>query len=173
MKKSLVIISFIFPLILLSSCSNKNVFKPSKQNTVPKVTKVQLTIKDYFSFKENTKYVYEGKGNEYATYNVFVDYLTANNVQLRYNNGGTETVKVIENKDGKLIIQSSKVECYYRENLTQKTSSNGEVLLEEPLIKGTTWTLADNRKRFISNDQVEVITTSGKYKTLEVTTQGK
>ena len=144
-----------------------------KENKVPIVTKLPLTIKDYFSFNENSEYVYEGKGNEYASYNVFVDYLTENRVQLRTNNGGTEVVKVLENKDGKLTMLLSRAECYYRENLTQSPSSNEEILLKEPLIKGTTWTLSDNRKRYISNVDVEVTTPLGKYKTLEVTTENK
>ena len=182
MKKLLLITSLVFSLLFLSSCADKNVVvkpivkpsvKPIVQNTVPQVTKAQLTIKDYFSYKENTKCVYEGKGNEYASYNIFVDYLIGNRVQLRTNNGGTETVKVLENKDGELTMLLSRGESYYRENLTQSLSSKAEILLKEPLIKGTTWTLSDNRKRYISNVEVEVTTPSGKYKTLEVTTENK
>jgi len=174
MKKHLLITSLIFSMVFLSSCISNNVVKPSEQNKVPKETKVTnapLTIKDYFSFKENTKYVYEGKGNEYAAYTQFVDYLTEDRVQLRSNNGGTEVVKVLENKDGKLTMLLSRPECYYRENLTQSPSSNPEILLKEPLIKGTTWMLSDNRKRYISNVEVEVTVPLGKYKTLEITTE--
>ncbi len=173
MKKLLVIAILIFSIVLLSSCANNKVDEPGKPNTVPPETKVPLTIKDYFAFKENTKYVYEGSGNEYASYNVLVDYLTENLVQIRSDNGGTEMVKVLENKDGMLAMLLSRGESYYRENLTQNPSSNPEILLKEPLVKGTTWTLADNRKRSISNVDVEVTTPSGSYKTLEVTTEGK
>lgn len=165
MKKILIITSLIFSLVLLSSCADKN--------TVPQDGRLPLTIKDYFPFEENVKYVYEGKGNEYASYNIVVDYLTENLVQLRSNNGGTEMVKVLENKDGKLTMLLSRAECYYRENLTQGPNTNAEILLKEPLIKGTSWTLADNRKRSISNVEIEVITPLDKYKTLEVTTEGK
>ena len=163
----------------------KNVVKPVEENKTPIVTKAPivtktpivtkspLTIKDYFSFGENSEYVYEGKGNEYASYNVFVDFLTENRVQLRTNNGGTEVVKVLENKDGNMTMILSRAECYYRENLTQSPSNSKEILLKEPLVKGTTWTLSDNRKRYISNIDVEVTTPLGKYKTLEVTTENK
>ena len=102
MKKMMLITSFILSLVLLSGCAAKNIVKPNnKKNTVPKVTtpsvvktvpkvtKALPTIKDYFSYKENTKYVYEGKGNEYAAKDVSVDYLTGNRVQLRSSNGGT------------------------------------------------------------------------------------
>ncbi|MBC8015546.1 MAG: GerMN domain-containing protein, partial [Sporomusaceae bacterium] len=165
MKNFLIVMSLIFSLVLLSSCADKN--------TVPQDNKLSLTIKDYFSFEENTTYVYEGKGNEYASYHVLVDYLTENRVQLRSNNGGTEMVKVLENKDGKLTMLLSRAECYYRENLMQNPSSNPEILLQEPLVKGTSWTLTDNRKRYISNTEIEVITPAGKYNALEVTTEGK
>ena len=172
MKKLLFVTSLILILALLSSCVDKNAVKPSEQNSDSQGTKLPLTIKGYFPFNENTKYVYEGSGNEYASYNVLVDYITENRVQLRSNNGGSETVKVLENKDGMLTMLLSIGECYYRENLTQSPSSNAEILLKEPLIKGTTWLLADNRKRYISNVEVEVTTPAGKYKTLEVTTEG-
>ena len=162
MKKLLLITSLIFSLIFLISCVDKNVVNAS-----------ELTIKDYFSFKENTKYVYDGKGNEYAYYNVAVDYLMGNRVQLRSNNGGTEMVKVLENKGGKLTMLLSRDECYYRENLMQSPSRNAEILLQEPLIKGTTWSVADNSDRYISDMEVEVTTHLGKYKTLEVTTEHK
>lgn len=165
MKKLLIVTSLIFSLILLSSCANKN--------TAPQDNKLPLTIKDYFAFEENTRYVYKGKGNEYASYSVLVDYLTENLVQLRSNNGGTEMVKVLENKDGKLTMLLSRAECYYRENLLQSSGSHPEVLLQEPLINGTSWTLTDNRKRYISNAEIEVITPAGKYQALEVTTEGK
>ena len=172
MKRLLVVVSSIFLLILLSSCADKNFVNTNVKNSTILVTKVN-TISNYFNFNKNTKYVYEGKGNEFAAFNVFVDYISGNCVQLRYNNGGTETVKVLENKNGKLTVLLSTSECYYRENLTQSTSINTEVLLKEPLIKGTTWTLPDKRKRFISKVDVSITTPRGKYKALEVTTLGK
>ena len=173
MKKLLLITSLIFSLVFLSSCAKENIVKPVEGNKVPVVTKVPMTIKDYFSFSENSEYIYEGKGNEYASYNVFIDYLTEDRVQLRTNNGGTEVVKVLVNKDGKLTMILSRAECYYRENLIQSPSNKEEILLKEPLVKGTTWTLSDNRKRYISNVDVEITTPLGTYKTLEVTTENK
>lgn len=74
--------------------------------------------------------------------------LTGNRVQLRSNNGGTETVKVLENKDGKLTMLLSKTDV--NEDLTQNPSEIEEIL-QEPLVKGTSWILAGNRKRYISN----------------------
>lgn len=132
----------------------------------------KYTIKDIYPFKANTKYEYTGKGNEYASYTVFTDYIKNNRIQLRTNNGGTEVVSVLENKNGQLKIIYSKEETYYREDLTSKKSNKNEILLKEPLVKGTSWTLPDGRKRYISNIDVSVSTPAGKFKAVEVTTEG-
>jgi len=97
MKKILLTISLLVSLVLLSSCANKDAVKSREDNaSVPPETKADvLSIKDYFIQKENSKYVYEGQGNEYASYTVFMDYKEGNRVQLRSNNGGTEMVKVL------------------------------------------------------------------------------
>jgi len=132
-----------------------------------------FTIKDFFPIKANTQYVYvyEGKGSDYASYSIFIDYLIGNLIQLRHHDGGMDLVRVLENKDGKLTMLLSR-ESDYRENFMNIPSSNSEILIQEPLIKGTTWTLADNRKRYISNMEANVTTPLGNYKALEVTTEG-
>jgi len=132
---------------------------------------------EYYPMQSDVEYVYEGKGNEYAAYNRNVDYINSskNTIQTRTNNGGTETVEVIQIKDGKLTVLYRINECYYRDNLMDKTLANKdqEVLLMEPLEKGTKWTLADGTKRYISATDVKVDTPSGQYKAIEVTSQGK
>jgi hypothetical protein len=135
-----------------------------------------LELGDYFPIQADTECVYEGKGNEYASYNVFTDYVDADNnkMQTRTNNGGTETVRVIQIKDGKATVIYKLNECYYRENFLNKTASKkSEVLLMEPIAKGTKWTLPDGRKRYISAVNVNVSTPGGKYKAIEVTTKDK
>jgi spore germination protein GerM len=134
---------------------------------------ITYKIKDYYPFKPNTKYIYEGNGMEYASYTTFVDYVKDNRIQLRVDNGGTVVSKVIENKDGQLQVIQSKGEVYYRENLTSKEGTINEILLKEPLVKGTSWTLPDGKKRYISNTDIEVTTPLGTYKTIEITTEGK
>lgn len=173
MKKLLLIVSLLLSLVLLlSGCNNAKLLGGDNTSNPPD-NKAELTIKDYYAYKDNTKYVYEGHGMEYASYYVYVDYISGDRVQLRSNNGGTEMVKVLENKDGELRMLLSRGEAYYRENLTQATGSNVEILLKEPLAVGTSWNLSDGRKRSITNLEVDVTTPSGTYKTLEVTTEGK
>ena len=96
-----------------------------------------LKIEDYYPMKENTRYVYEGTGNEYASYNVMIDYVKEGKVQQRIDNGGTMMVNIIELTNGKLIRTYSRGEAYYRENLLESESGEEEILLMEPLKEGT------------------------------------
>lgn len=182
MKKIIYSILIIFSITMLNGCANikgliaKN--DSSKSNGLTSGEDVTssnnsstYTIKDFYPFTENTKYEYVGKGNEYAAFRISVDYIKDNRIQLRKNNGGTEIVNVLENKDNELKLIFSKEECYYREDFTSKPSNKDEILLKEPLVKGTSWTLADGRKRYISNVDVPITTLLGSYKALEVTTE--
>ena len=132
-----------------------------------------LSIEDYYPIKDNTRYLYEGSGNEYASYDTYIDYTSDSKFQQRVDNGGTVMANVFEIKDGKLTRKYSRGEAYYRENLLNKTDKDEEVILQEPLEKGTTWTLKDSSTRTITNIDVEISTPSGDYKALEVTTKGE
>jgi hypothetical protein len=189
LKKSILATILIFSLILSSCSAHKNLQKTNMDNSssyksntnTEKASKNAIknvnknisvfTIKNYYPFKPNVKYVYEGNGMEYASYTVFVDYFNDDRIQIRTNNGGTEVVKVLENKAGELNIILNKPEIYYRENFITKPAMQNEIILKNPIIKGTTWTLADGRKRYISNVDVQINTPSGNFKALEVTTE--
>lgn len=131
-----------------------------------------LGIEDYYPMNNNARYVYEGKGNEYASYEVFVEYASGNKIQQRVENGGTVMARVLELKDGKLTRLLSKGETYYRENLLDKKDGADEVILMEPLQKGTTWTLADGRERSITSTSTQITTSLGTYDAIEVVTEG-
>lgn len=168
-KNTLFLCSIIVLFALLCGCSN--IKTSPKSGSSSGISNKLYTIKDYYPFNANYKYTYEGKGMEYSAYTSWVDYISGDRIQLRINNGGTETARVIENKNGKLKIVFDRNECYYRENFTSKSSNKDEILLQEPLAKGTSWNLSDGRKRYISNVDVQVSTPSGTYKALEVTTE--
>ncbi|MHB8061151.1 MAG: GerMN domain-containing protein, partial [Ruminiclostridium sp.] len=139
--------------------------------TTPEPVSNTLQIQDYFPIKGNIHYVYEGKGNEYAAFDMYIDYISGDKVQQRVNNGGTEEAKVIELKDGKLTELFSREEAYYRENFLKAEVNKNEILLMEPLVKGTKWTLKDSSVRTITNTSVDITTPSGNYKAIEVTTE--
>ena len=137
------------------------------------VKEAELKITDYYPIEADTRYVYEGTGNEFAGYSAFVDYTSENKVQLMIDNGGTSIARTYEIKGGKVIRTLSKGEVYYRENLLDQNDANEEVLLMEPLKKGTSWLLEDGRKREITEASAEVATPMGNYSAIEVTTDGK
>jgi hypothetical protein len=177
MKKNTCVILAVITLLLLTGC-NKGL---ASNNPPPKVTdnsqtkdnESKLKIENYYPFEKDIKYVYEGTGNEYAAYYVQVDYLKENRQQIRVNNGGTEMVKVFENKDGELRLLLSKGESYYREDFTSKTNDKAEVLLKEPLTKDNSWTLSDGGVRTITNVKASITTPAASYECIEVTTVRK
>lgn len=174
MKKLIII--FIIMIMFLTSCDNSENNEPNlppdkgSDNTV--IDSTELSIKDYFPFTENTKYEYTGEGNEYATYTVFTDYITDTRIQTRTNNGGTEIVTVLENKNGQLKVLLERAETYFREDFTNTTNNNGEVLLKEPIKVGNNWTNNDV-KSSITNVDIDITIPLGTFKSLEVTTEGK
>jgi hypothetical protein len=142
--------------------------KPS--NTTNNNDGTTYKISDYFPFTANLKTVYEGQGNEYASKTEYVDFIKGDKIQIRSDNGGTVSARVLQNINGELIQLNSKGEVYYKQDMTSDTPTQNIVLLKEPLKTGTEWTLADGSKRAITSVGVSVTTPSGDYKALEVTT---
>lgn len=191
LKKIIVTVYLMAFLVLLTGCGQQqkttNTDAAPTQNPVevqPSVTPTptqeiatssELTIKDYYPFLKNTDSYYVGEGNEYASYHMYTDYIdeSTNRAQIRINNGGSETVQIVQIKDGKLSIVNSQEETYYRDNMLDKTNPEYKenVLLMEPLVKGTSWTLSDGRKRSVTGENVPITTSLGKYDALEVTTE--
>lgn len=136
-----------------------------------KALAVTPTAKDYFPMKPNTVFVYQGYGNEFASYTIYTDYTSSTRQQLRKNNGGTETVSVYEYTTYGVRVRYTKSECYYRESFLNTTANKSEYLIENPIKKGTTWTLADGSKRSITNTNTTIQTPLKTYTgALEVTT---
>lgn len=184
MKKIFIIVCLSFLIFALNGCIFKSFFGSSEQSSVSvssisvtPTVQAQLVISDYFSYKADTKYVYDGIGNEFASYDVYVDYLGNGIVQLRKETGGSTIVNVLKASGGMLSVLTSKGEIYYREDFMSNPGTDPEILLKEPLVKGTTWTVPATQsvpvgnKRYISNVDVEIITPAGVYSALEVTTE--
>src|SRR5690554_405001 len=119
----------------------------------------ELSVEDFYPLESNMEYIYTGEGNEYASYNVLVDYIDqkSNKIQTRTNNDATEMVKVLEIGDKDISLHYSKEETYHRDNLLKikPSKNNNEILLKEPIKEGTQWTLPDKRVRTITNTSVE------------------
>lgn len=169
MKNAAKFLAVVCLLLVLSGCQNGSSSTPNTSSNANKLE--ELKVNDYFPLVENTKYVYQGEGNEYAFYDVYPDFTSENQVQLRIDNGGTILTMVIALSDGKLVQTYSSGETYNRDNDLNKIGEE-EVLLAEPIVKGTAWTLKDGSTRTITGTSTSVSTPSGNYDTVEVTTQG-
>jgi translation elongation factor P/translation initiation factor 5A len=166
MKKILLIL--IASAMVFASCDNMTP-KPGETDNI----KEELSIEDYYPISKNTKYSYEGKGNEFATYTVFVDYATDNRVQTRTNNGGTESVNVLELKDDQLTLLYSRGETYFRQNFINNEYDGGKILLKEPLEEGNSWNYDENTTAAITAVSKEIVTGLGNYEAIEVTLEGE
>mgnify|MGYP000879193697 FL=1 len=172
MKKLILAASLILSFLLLFGCTMIGDEEDNKETSEPQQSpEQQKRISDYFPIKEDVKYVYEGKGNEYASYDLYIDFTSEDKVQQRKSTGGTVLVDVIEIKDDKVTRTFSRGETYYRENLLDKKSSDEQVLLMEPLEKGTTWTLKDGSIRTITETSAQVTTPMDSFEAIEVTTE--
>lgn len=173
LKKLSILLCLAF-MFLVSCNKNSNTNNPTGDKTPTNNTTNQsekYTIKDYYPFKENVMLTYEGVGNEYAEKTVYTDFINKDKIQIRIINGGTTLAQVLQYTDGELRSLVSEGEFYYRDNLTNNEYTKYEVLLKEPLQKGTSWTLSDGKKRYISAIDKEIQTPSGNYKAIEVTTE--
>lgn len=158
-RKSILMASLLLLLILpITGCGQD-----------PQPTE-EATIQDYFPFNENVKMVFEGQGNEFASYTTYVDYINGDKIQIRTNNGGSEVVNVIQNTNGSLIEINSWGEVYYKCDLTGEVASTSEVLLKEPLAEGTKWNLSDGSQREITGLAAAIETPYDSFDALEVTT---
>ncbi len=183
MKKNIcAILAIVVTFTLMTACTKgitpNNATPGSPENSQPKDSDPKgavdtAKIETYYPFEKSVKYMYAGEGNEYATYSVYVDYLTESRQQIRVNNGGTEMVKVLENKNGELRLIYARGEAYYRENFTSKVNDKPEILLKEPFTKGSSWKSLDGSTRTITSVKASVTTALGAYECIEVTTESK
>lgn len=162
MKKLLSII--LISMLILTACQNESV---DEEPNVPDA----LKIEDYFPLTENTKYSYEGEGNEFASYTVYIDFKTDNRIQTRTNNGGTESIRVLELKDGQLKELFFRGETYFRENFAINEYTDSKILLKEPLEEGNSWSSEENSTTTITSISKDIVTTQGNVNTIEVTTE--
>lgn len=182
MKKIIRTVGTVAALMLLFACGAKPA-APTVAPTTPATpmtpslpstpeTPEVISVKDYFPFEGDVEYIFEGMGNEYATFTRTVDYIDGNRIQIRDNNGGTEIVKVIEATDDEVRVVYSRAETYFRESFIKKDSGKPEILLKAPIAKGTNWMMPDGSKSTITGIDVTVKVPYGEYKAVEVTIDG-
>ena len=128
----------------------------------------EYTVDMLYPFESDTHRIYAGEGNEYVSYDVYVDFVNEERIQLRENNGGTEIVRVLEKKDGTLKEVIFEPETYYKENFLSKDANTDRILLMEPIAEGTTWKSGEETSTITAVSK-EVATPYGTFDAVEVT----
>ncbi|MDR3091601.1 MAG: GerMN domain-containing protein [Clostridiales bacterium] len=135
-------------------------------------------IAEYWPFKANTCYEYEGKGHELASYNVFNTFIRENEgetiVQQRlepaldYN----RQTQVLSLKGGELRLINGDTAKYHFEDMTvlPPDPKKEMLVLREPLSLGEKWTVSGTDTSEVTGVDVEVDTPMGKLKALEIST---
>ncbi|MCI0502731.1 MAG: GerMN domain-containing protein [Fusobacteria bacterium] len=169
LKIIFVVLSILIGVIV-TGCFNQSTTENGDNNNKPPIPE---TITDYYPIKPNTKYTYEGYGNEFAGFTSYVDYTLDDKVQYKKINSGTHVAEIISVKDGKVTRLYSEGEMYFREDYLRNpaliTYNNNEILLKEPLVVGNTWTGSNGLQVSITKTDAEINTDYGKFKGIEVT----
>lgn len=170
MKK---LILLIIPLIFLIACSNTNIDKKESTDLSSKNIKKSIyNVNDFITYKSNTETYYINSNSSGPDKFIYVDIIKDDRIQLRIITGDSQIGEILETKNGELKLISAIKGYTYFTDMTQVQNLNAEILLKEPIAKGTSWTLPDGSKRYISNINVKVSTSHNVYtNAIEVTTQ--
>ncbi|TJX14312.1 hypothetical protein E9840_06550 [Tissierella creatinini] len=142
---------------------------PIQEGGVSKTDEANM-IDEYFPFLENTMLVYEGEGNEFASQDVYFEFIRGNRAQIKVMNPGTNILRVLELSDGSLSEIYHEGEFYHIEDLLDVMAEKQDIILKEPLERGTTWVSTDGYEKKITSLDAQIETPYGSLEALEVTT---
>ncbi|SHJ34860.1 GerMN domain-containing protein [Parasporobacterium paucivorans] len=178
MKRLITSLFLIIALLLsFSGCRNDGGDETSSSETETQTTDSEtytdpslLHVLDFFPFSGDVHRKYRGLGNEFAEYDSFVDYSGENIMQMRVVNPGTTSVQVYRIDSGRLIQAYSAGETYFKWDFTGESNME-EVVMQEPLEKGNSWTLSDGSVRTITNTRASITVPYGTFDAVEITTE--
>ncbi len=116
---------------------------------------VSNNILDYFPFKENYVKRFEGSGSEYADFEMFVQYLEDDRIQLLSSNVLNQVVTIYEKHDNEVKIVFSQPDVSYREKMLDRTGDIG-TYLRGPVEVGTSWVNIDGKEMVITDVNIMV-----------------
>ncbi|HCX64976.1 MAG TPA: hypothetical protein DHN33_07190 [Eubacteriaceae bacterium] len=187
MKKQFVLIGILVVFLLLFGCSGGN--ENDNDTDDPQPNNGEQTdgqteeeeneseenedsllgaARDYFPALEDSRLVYEGEGNEYASFEIYFDYIEDNRMQVKNSNPGTELVEIFVHEEDRVVQVFQKGEVYYRENQIDDYNQN-EILIMEPIEVGHEWQASTDVNRKITGVDVSVETPIKTYQTIEIT----
>lgn len=165
-------------LMIISGCTKTPTDKNTgnQQPSGQKQTQSAVSkIGDYFPLKAGSTWTFQGKGNEYASFERQMEYVKNGFGQVREANGGTVTSSIYQVTDMALTRVYTKGESYDNTNILDGgfSANDNTVIIQAPLQKGKSWQSDDNLKREIVTLAATVDTPAGQFKNcLHITMSG-
>lgn len=133
---------------------------------------INQNLEDWIPRLNNVSYIYEGSGNEFASFNWTPQFNEEDYYQIARDNSGTTVVQVYQYTEDKITRIHSQEETYYRDNLTSiwemDSFEEDEIVLKAPIALGTSWSNDDIDYEITAID-AEIEVPAGNYQTIEVT----
>ncbi len=172
MKKTIMIGIAVFIIALLVEFNLKPILVDApKEETNKLETDEGTMLSEYYPFLENTMLSYEGQGNEFASQDIYFEFIRGNRAQIKVKNAGTNILRVLELNNGTLSEIYHEGEFYHIEDLLDIKAQKQDILLMEPLEVGTTWRSSDGYEKKITSLDANLDTPYESFKdALEVTT---
>lgn len=172
MKKfiKLAIISILVVVLLVGCMVGPQTSDASPEENQVLGGSVNNEVADYYPFLENTSLIYNGQGNEYASQEIYFEFIRGNRAQMKVMNPGTNILRVLEIGDGVLAEIYHEGEFYHIEDLLDITAKKQDIILKGPIEVGNTWLSQDGYEKTISSLDAEIKTPYGSFEALELTT---
>lgn len=119
---------------------------------------MSIKSKEYFPPNSNSMYIYRGFNNNSINFKSSVDYFNNNKIQVRCDNGITNTVNIYEYTDDGIKLSFQIGNTYHHQNFLDESNNIDNYLIKEPIIKNNMWLLSDGSKRCITNVDIAVKT---------------
>lgn len=146
MQKNKAVLSLAVIIIIaaiISSCAPA-VKAPEEQ--VP-VAKDDISL--YYPLKVGNEWIYDGEGNEYASYTQKVTYSKDNKFQVMIDNGGTRSANIYAIKDDALVHTYMEGEVYDEKNVLDIEENFDETIIKLPVEVGNKWVSSENSYEII------------------------
>ena len=119
---------------------------------------MSIKSKEYFPPNSNSMYIYRGFNNNLINFKSSIDYFTNNKIQVRFDNGISNTVNIYEYTDKGVKLSFQIRNTYHHQNFLDESNNIDDYLIKEPIVKNNMWLLSDGSKRCITNIDAKVKT---------------
>ncbi|MEG6586675.1 TapB family protein [Dendrosporobacter sp. 1207_IL3150] len=140
----------VLTLVLLGCNKIPDSSMSQSQEVINDVTK-------YFPAKIHSTWIYQGEGNEYASFSRKIVALNNNRIQVIENNGGTQQTMVFKISSDEIKRTFFLPEFYTESTILDEPDNASEMILKAPLSKNAVWEDSISRRQVVSvNEQVTV-----------------